>query len=221
MSDLKFVVEDSARDPNTDIWFAVPPGFKEVPLENIIAPHGSPAAQKMKEAWTTLLDSATDPVLRQQLTARIAQVQQFLVALIEVGTVHCSLGLHRDDANDREVAAEAVPLLSLFTIAWRGTAWAPPGVTAARAIATAGGHSGIEYLELPCGPASISETVRQAPAESGLPQEPLLQIHAHLPHPDGKRLALLTLSTTAVTQREDFRGMLQQICGMVSFENPL
>ncbi|MEU2621818.1 hypothetical protein ABZ642_27365 [Streptomyces sp. NPDC007157] len=58
-------------------------------------------------------------------------------------------------------------------------------------------------------------------AESGLPPTPLLQVHACLPHPDHKRMAVLTLSTTAVERRVQYRAMLHGIAELTSFESPL
>ncbi|MFE0795633.1 hypothetical protein [Streptomyces mutabilis] len=58
-------------------------------------------------------------------------------------------------------------------------------------------------------------------ANSSVPQLPLLQIHAHLPHPDCKRLAVLTLSTTATARREEYRAILRQVVETVRFEKPL
>ncbi|MGP3952770.1 hypothetical protein [Streptomyces sp. 7N604] len=216
----RFTIHDSAKDPHASIWFAVPEGFTEMPLDALLAPPGSPAAEELRQALAPVIEAVPDEITRQQFTARLAAGQQLLLALHEVGTVHCSLGLHRDDVDDTD-SGYGRPLLSLFTLSWRETAWAPRAIAAARAVVTAEGHTHIEYLDLPCGPASLSEMVRTAPADSGVPQEPLLQIYAHLPHPDGKRLAVLTLSTMAVGRREHYRRMLHQIADMVSFENPL
>jgi hypothetical protein len=132
------------------------------------------------------------------------------------GTVHCSLGLHRDDTEEGDGSA----LISMFTVTWTNTSWAPRAVTAARSVVDNENHSNIEYSELPCGPASFSETVRAPTVESGLPQVPLLQFHAYLPHPDGTSLALLLLGTTAVAQRDQYRAILRTIAGTVSFVDP-
>ncbi|MGX1511457.1 hypothetical protein [Streptomyces collinus] len=139
-----------------------------------------------------------------------------LGALREFGTVHCSVGLHRDD-----VGGGARPLLSLFTITWRDTATAPRAATAARVVTESAGHRHIEYLELSCGPLTISEVLRRPASDSGLPQLPLLQVHAHLPHPDCKRLVVLTISSTAVARREEYRALLRGIVETVRFEDPM
>ncbi|MFD3733590.1 hypothetical protein [Streptomyces sp. NPDC058632] len=70
------------------------------------------------------------------------------------------------------------------------------------------------------GPATFSESTATPGSESGLPQRPLLQVHAHLPHPDCRRLAVLTLTTTAPARREEYRTILRAITESVSFESP-
>ncbi|MFJ6070324.1 hypothetical protein ACIQFU_05665 [Streptomyces sp. NPDC093065] len=139
-----------------------------------------------------------------------------LGALCGVGMVHCSIGLHRDD-----IDPAGTPLLSLFTISWQDTNVAPRGVTAARVATTDKGHTRIAFEEFACGPGVLSETTSRCAAESGLPQLPLLQVHAHLPHPDCRRLAVLTVSTVAVARREEYRAVLRRIVGTVRFEDPL
>lgn len=67
----------------------------------------------------------------------------------------------------------------------------------------------------------MGETVRSPSHRAGLPPTPLLQIYAYLPHPDCRRLAVLTLSTTAVERRDQYRGILRQIAELTSFESPL
>ncbi|WP_369246960.1 hypothetical protein [Streptomyces sp. R41] len=214
------VVADSATDPDADIWFAEPEGFTPIPLDALLTPPGSPAADNLRAVLAPFLDAAPDEKARQQVIAQLAQGKLLLGALCEVGTVHCSIGLHRDDI-DETGGSNGQPLLSLFTLSWRGTELAPRSVTAARAVTSAEGHTGIEYLELPCGPATLSETVLIPQAGRGLPQTPLLQIHAHLPHPDCKRLVVLTLSTTAGACRQQYRAILRHIAELVSFDNPL
>lgn len=215
-----FVLHDSVNDPQAELWFAEPAGFTALPFEAFLSEPGSSAADNLRVAVAPILDSAPNELVRQQFIANVASGQQLLGTLREIGTVHCSVGLHRDDVDSRGVST-GQPLLSFFTISWRDTAVAPRGVTAARAVTTADGHTGVEFLELPCGPATLSETTLIPSVESGLPQQPLLQIHAHLPHPDCKRMAVAVLSTTAVARKAEFRAILQQIAETVSFENPL
>ncbi|MER6527881.1 hypothetical protein [Streptomyces sp. NPDC001508] len=100
------------------------------------------------------------------------------------------------------------------------TSWAPRGVTAARAVTTAEGHGNIAYDELDCGPVAFSETLRAPRPGSGLPQMLLLQLCAHVPHPDGTSLVLLTLSTTATSHRDAYRTLLRRITAWVTFDGP-
>jgi hypothetical protein len=93
-------------------------------------------------------------------------------------------------------------------------------VAAARAVTGREGHAHLEFAELPCGPAGFSETTRAPAQDSGLPPYPLLQLHAHLPHPDCRRMAVLTLSTTSPARREQYRAVVRQIAASVSFEDP-
>jgi hypothetical protein len=211
---------DSFRDPHAELWFGEPAGYTALPVEALLPTPDSPDADKLRASVAPFLDSLPDEMVRQQFIAQFASGQRLLATLWDIGTVHCSIGLHCDDVEDRGDDI-GTPLLSLFTISWRDTKIAPRGVTAARAVTATGKHAHIEFLELPCGPAAFSETMLTASADSGLPQQPLLQIHAHLPHPDCKRLAVLSVSTTAMSRREEYREILRQIAGTVSFANPL
>ncbi|MFF5494627.1 hypothetical protein [Streptomyces aquilus] len=213
----RVIVDDSVNDPSTGIWFAVPGGFTELPTDVLLAPPASAEADRLREALAPLVGAIPDDLTRQQFIAQLASGQQLLRALREVGTVHCSLGVHRDDVP----GSGGATLHSLFTVSWRDIAWSPRSVSAARAVATAEEHSHVEFLDLPSGPASMGETVRTPTPESGLPPTPLLQIYAYLPHPDCTRMAVLMLSTTAVERREQYREILRQIAELTSFESPL
>ncbi|OWA08885.1 hypothetical protein B9W62_13890 [Streptomyces sp. CS113] len=211
---------ESLQDPYAELWFAEPSGFTSLPLTALLADPDTPEAEVLHAAAAPLLASAPHEMARQQFIALLASGQRMLGALREVGTVHCSVGLHRDD-----VGGGVLPLFSMFTITWRDTATAPRAATAARAVAASAGHRQFEYLELPCGPLTISEVLRRPATdsglESGLPQLPLLQVHAHLPHPDCKRLVVLTISSTAVARREEYRALLRGIVETVRFEDPM
>ncbi|MFG3017940.1 hypothetical protein ACGFZQ_05210 [Streptomyces sp. NPDC048254] len=211
------IIDDSASDPNAGIWFAVPGGFTELPIDVLLANPASAEADRLRQALSPLVEAIPDGVAKQQFIAQLASGQQLLRALREVGTVHCALGVHRDDIAE----GSGGTLHSLFTVSWRDIAWAPRSVSAARAVATAQHHAHVEYLDLPGGPASMGETVRTPSIESGLPPTPLLQVHAYLPHPDHKRMAVLTLSTTAVERRVQYRAILHSIAELTSFESPL
>ncbi|KAB1977257.1 hypothetical protein [Streptomyces triticiradicis] len=215
-----FTVADSAEDPDADIWFAEPAGFTAVPLDALLPPPGSPATDDLRAVLTPLLQAAPDEPTRQRFIAQLAQGQQLLGALREEGTVHCSIGLHRDDVGE-DAVRDGRPLLSFFTVSWRATAVAPRAVTAARAVTGLDTQTRVEYIELPCGPVTFSENVLAPRAVGGLPRTPLIQFRAHLPHPDCKRLAVFTLSAAAVDRRDQYRAVLRQIATLATFDNPL
>ncbi|MGC3000461.1 hypothetical protein ACPF8X_19390 [Streptomyces sp. G35A] len=223
MSAPTIVLDPSVADPRAELWFVEPAGFLPLPLEALLPEPGSPACDALRSAAAPLLDAAPDEAARNALVTAFATGQQLLGALRESGTVHCSLGLHRDDVSEVSSGGGSAPLFSLFTVSWRDTAVAPRGVTAARAVALGEGRGQgwVEFVELPCGPAAFSETVSTPAVGSGLPQRPLLQVHAHLPHPDCRRLAVLTLTTTAPGRRDEYRAILRLIAGSAGFENPL
>ncbi|MBE8474110.1 hypothetical protein [Streptomyces justiciae] len=219
MTTPTILLDDSLNDPLAELWFAEPAGFTTLPVDALLPTPDSAAADALREAAAPLLSSAPDDVARQQFIAHIASGQQALAALRDAGTVHCAVGLHRDDVEEAGAGGRRL-LFSFFTISWCDSNVAPRGVTAARAVTSAAGHTHIECLELPCGPAALSERTLRSTAAERLPQQPLLQVHAYLPHPDCKRLAVLTLSTTAVARRSEYRVILRQIAETVRFEPP-
>ncbi|MFD3583974.1 hypothetical protein [Streptomyces sp. NPDC058683] len=197
MSGASYVIDDSARSEEAEVWFALPPGFVPLPLQELTMAGHDPA-------------QATGPLTALGPVLRLAQL------LLEAGTVHCCLGLHSDDEDG------GGPLLSFFTLAWRGTGWTPRSVLAARAASGAENAEHIATLDLPCGPASLVETRLAAPPELGLavPCE-LLQVTVYVPCLDGQRIAILSLATTNVEKASHYRALLTDIAGTVSFENPL
>ncbi|MGY5049801.1 hypothetical protein ACWDE0_29945 [Streptomyces sp. 900105755] len=197
MNGIPYVIDASARSVDADIWYALPPGFVPLPLRELATAGREPAEAA---GWS----AEHGPVLR------LAQL------LLGAGTVHCCLGLHADDE------ADAGPLLSLFTLAWRATGWAPRSVLAARAAVGAESAEHIEMLDLPCGSATLVQTRTTAPAEMRLttPCE-LLQATVYVPCPDGRRVAVLSLATASVPRARHYRALLKGIARTVTFENPL
>jgi hypothetical protein len=196
MSGAAYTIDDSARSKGADVWFALPRGFVPLPL------HELAAARHAAQTDGSLV--GLGPVLR------LAQL------LLDAGAVHCCLGLHVDDEGDGR------PLLSLFTLARRDTGWAPRSVLAGRAAVGAEGAEHIEMLDLPCGPASLVQTRLKEPPELGLgAPSGLLQVTAYVPGLDGRRVAILSLATTAVDHAHHYRDLLRGIAVTVSFEDPL
>ncbi|MFE7166711.1 hypothetical protein [Streptomyces sp. NPDC057616] len=214
MSDVPYVIDASARSRDADIWFALPAGFVALPLVELAATASSPEEAGPGAVLGPLLDGVRDAETRQRLLTDFAPLQRMAQAAVASGSIHCSLGLHSDDQGDGR------PLLSVFNLAWRATAWAPRSVTAARA-AVGSGADQIETLDLPCGPASIVVNHLKISIEGPLGQQELLQIAAYVPCPDGMRIAILTLATTGVERADQYRTVLRDIARSISFDNPL
>lgn len=229
-----FLIDESARDSEAAIWFVEPAGFTALPLDVLLNVSHCAEGDTLRVALAPLLDIAPDESARQRFLAQVGAGQQLMAALCDTGTVYCAIGLHSDDSSDRDAGAgvlggstgervAAQPLLSFLTLTWHDIAAAPPAVTAARAVAgwPEGECTRVEYLEnVACGPVGICETLRMTASHSGFGARRLLQNHAYLPHPDGERLAVLTLSTGAVELRDDYRRILRGIVNLVSFDAP-
>jgi hypothetical protein len=211
-----YLIDDSARSQDAEIWFALPPGFLALPLLELAEAASGPAeAARPGEVLLPLLEAIPDPEARQRLLHDFAPVQQMAKAFLESGAIHCSLGLHTDDEGDGGV------LLSLFTVTWQATSWAPRKVIAARAAAGSERAQHIETLDIPCGPASLVQERLTAPPEPWLAQRELLQITAYVPCPDAVRMAVLTLATAAVGHAQHYCALLRDIAQTVTFDNPL
>lgn len=228
MSTPEFILDESVNEPGGDIWFAIPAGFTSIPIDALLNSPESAGADALRTSIEPILEALPEDFARRKFLTQVAVGQQMLASLAEIGTTHCSIGVHHDDVSGGDKGdhgdgggRSVSYLFSLLTLSWRTIAVAAPAVTAARAVAGAEGHTNIEYLELPCGPASFSELVRTPGSDSDPSQTPLLQVFAHLPHPDGTRLVSLTLGTTAVHRRAEYRSLLHHIAENVSFENPL
>ncbi|MET7454722.1 hypothetical protein ABZT03_23085 [Streptomyces sp. NPDC005574] len=217
MNIAPYDIDASARSQDADIWFALPPGFVPLPLRELTQA-GTPEAQAAypDDTLRPLIEALPDEASRQRLLVDLGPLLRTAQLLVEIGTVHCSLGMHADDEGDGGV------LLSLFTLTWRATSWAPRGVLAARAVANVEGAEHIEILAPPCGPAALLQTRLAGPAEAGpAARRRLVQVTGCVPCPDGRRIAILTLATTAVEHSKRYRALLRDIVGAVSFDNPL
>ncbi|MER7477023.1 hypothetical protein ABTX60_05085 [Streptomyces sp. NPDC126510] len=216
MNSTPYMIDDSARSRDAEVWFALPPGFLALPLLDLAEAASGPAeGARPGNVLLPLLEGISDPEDRQEILLDFAPVQQMAKAFLESGAIHCSLGLHVDDEGDGGL------LLSLFTVTWRATNWAPRNVIATRAAAGNERAERIESLALSCGPASLVQERLTAPSESGLVGRDLIQITAYVPCPDAARVTALTLATAAVGRAQHYCALLRDIAQTVTFDNPL
>ncbi|MEU3335655.1 hypothetical protein [Streptomyces sp. NPDC006668] len=217
MNAVPYLIDESALGQDAEIWFAVPPGFVPLPLQELSeAVHVPAQAGRQGDALELMLTGLPDGTARETLLAGLGPVFRMAQLLLAAGAVQCCVGLHKDDEGDGGL------LLSLFTLASRTTDWAPRGLLAARAALSTKDAERIEVLDLSCGPVSLVQTRLIAPQEAGnTTGHRLLQNTAYVPCPDGRRLAILTLATPAVGHASYYRALLRDIVGTVSFDSPL
>ncbi|MEU3989163.1 hypothetical protein [Streptomyces platensis] len=198
----EFAVAGSAMNAECDIWFAVPPGFVEVPLTSV--PDQSDAAATH---GIELLAELVSDEQYESLRSNMDEARSLGRLLARAGTVHLSMGVHQDDLGD--------VLHSVFLLKWEEVPWAPPKLAAAKAALASSEAGDAELVDLPCGPAAVVESLNEREGQK------VFQMTGYLPHPDGHRVAVLALSTTAGSDHEHYRDMFYGIARMVSFDNPL
>ncbi|MEU4096069.1 hypothetical protein [Streptomyces sp. NPDC026673] len=201
-----YAVDDSALRGDCAIWFALPPGFVEIPYDALLAESGTEQAARLIEAIGALLELV--PEERQEAFVEDLREARLISELLRAeGTVHCSIGVHEGD--------DGALVHSVFTIMWRETPWMPPVLGAAKAAMAVRDADTVEYADLPCGPAALTESILRAEGRE------VYQATAHLAHPGGRHLAVLTLGTTAAAAHGHYRDILGAAARMVSFDNPL
>jgi hypothetical protein len=209
----RLVIEDSALDPTSQIWYALPGGFVDIPLAALAPEPGTEGEQRLEQAMALVLE-ATPGAVRDRYLGALRDVHAMARYMQREGVIGCSMGMH--------LADDGSGALSVFTVALRDIEWAPPKLTALRAVAERQSAQNIAALVLAGGhPASVADTVVPRFSAPGLPPQDLYQCNVYVPDPAGARLAILTLSTTAVGVRSHYRQMMEGIAYTVSFVDPM
>ncbi|MDF3143270.1 MULTISPECIES: hypothetical protein [unclassified Streptomyces] len=210
---VRLVIDDTARDPSSKIWYALPGGYFDVPIDALDPAPGSEQETQLAQALALILDLAPEDQ-RDRYTGALRDVRFMAGQMRSEGVIACSLGMHY--ADDGSSAS------SVFTVALREVAWAPAKITAVRAVSLRECAENVELLTLPGGrPASITDTMVTMPALEGIPGQELYQCNLYVPAPSGTQLGVLTLSTTAVDSRKHYRDLMEGIAHTVSFHDPL
>ncbi|EGX54947.1 hypothetical protein SZN_35347 [Streptomyces zinciresistens K42] len=209
----RLVIDDSARDTTAKLWYALPDGFLDVPLQALDPAPGSAYEEQFTNVLALILDSA--PEDQRERYAGALRDMRFMVGQMRgEGVIGCSLGLHFAD--------DGSSVTSVVTVALRDIEWAPPKLTAVRAAAARESAGGVELLALPGGrPGSMCDTLVTVPAVAGLPAQELYQCDVYVPAPSGAQLAVLALSTTAVSARGHYRDLMKAVAHTVAFHDPL
>ena len=210
---LRLVIDDSARDTTAKLWYALPDGYLDVPLEALDPAPGT----EHEEQFTNVMALILGCVPEEQRDRYVGALRdmRFMVAQMRTeGVIGCSLGMHFGDDGSSS--------LSVVTVALRDIEWAPPKLTAVRAVSLRESPTNVKLLTLPGGlPGSISDTLVTVPAAVGMPAQDLYQCDVYIPAPSGAQLAVLNLSTTAVSARAHYRDWMEAIAHTVAFHDPL
>lgn len=210
---IRLVIDDTARDPSAKIWYALPAGYLDIPINALDPEPGSEQETSLEQALTLILDLVPDDQ-RDGYTGALRDVRFMAAQMRSEGVIACSLGMHH--ADDGSSAS------SVFTVALRDIEWAPAKITAVRAVSLRECSENVGLLTLPGGrPASISDTVITMPALEGVPSRDLYQCNLYIPAPSGTQLGVLTLSSTALESRGHYRDLMEGIAHTVSFHDPL
>ncbi|NEY31223.1 hypothetical protein GTU99_03205 [Streptomyces sp. PRKS01-65] len=208
----EYAIDESALGRTCDLWFALPPGYVEVPFRDLFTRPDSPEGGRVDEVVGWLLKSV--PRERQAgLLAQLAQARGLTLEMQREGVVSFAIGAHKADGG--------AMLESVITLARREIPWTPPKLAAVRAATARRNALPVDVADLPCGPGAFIEAVVELPAEADAQRRSLYEATAYLPFPDGRNLAILTLTTTAVDAREHYRAIHCGMAEMVSFDNPL
>lgn len=209
----RLVIDDSARDPSSKLWYALPGGYFDIPLALLDADPGSAEGAYVEHIMGLVVDAAPEAERDRYLGAM--RDMRFMVRQMRTeGVFGCSLGMHHADDGSSAV--------SVFTVALQDIEWAPPKVIALRAVSLRECPENVGVLSLPGRhPAAVSDTVARVPAAEGLPSQDLYQCNLYVPAPSGTQLAVLTLSSPAVGSRREYRDMMEGIAHTVSFQDPM
>lgn len=129
------------------------------------------------------------------------------------GVVSFATGAHEGD--------DGTMLESVVMLARREIPWTPPKPATAQAATARRNALPVSVADLPCGPGACTESLVELPAQADARPRSLYEATAYLPFPDGRDLAVLTLTTTAVDAHEHHRDVRRARAEMVSFDSPL
>ncbi|MFF4212692.1 hypothetical protein ACFYZE_25695 [Streptomyces sp. NPDC001796] len=210
---LRLLIDESARDPSAKIWYALPRGYVDVPLDALDAEPGSEYEAQLDNVMALIADCAPESE-RARYVGALRDVRYMVRQMQSEGVIGCSLGMHHADNGSSAV--------SVVTVALRDIEWAPPKLTVVRAVSLRECSENVALLALPGGrPGTVSDTLVTMPAIAGNPAQELYQCNLYIAAPSGVQLAVLTLSTTAVGSRKHYRELMEGIAYTVSFSNPM
>jgi hypothetical protein len=207
-----FVIDESAMRTNADFWYALPPGYIDVPFEGIFTQPES--EEKLAGALRPLMASMS-PAGRRTFLDALQEAENLTSQLSRQGVQTCAFGVHEGDKGEC--------LHSALTIARVETPWTPAKLTVMHAATSRESATPLSITQLGCGPAAFAESEVQLPqgaADNGQADR-LYQATAYLATPDKRGVIVVTLSTTATHAADGYRSIVRSVAETVSFDNPL
>ncbi|MFJ9847421.1 hypothetical protein ACIRYZ_44785 [Kitasatospora sp. NPDC101155] len=201
-------------DTASALWFAAPVGFVEVPLD------GTP--EERLDRWSAAFDAIGSDIPQEQRIDTALNAEYLLQAQLLQGLVYLANCFYRTD--------EGEVIHAVFTILVTPTETGGPLTFAARtaeqwAAARPGAEVGV--LDLPCGRAAVATEDRLVTVPGklyGLEQDSeslVRQIEVAIPHPAGRHVALVVLSTEYPEHWEHWALAAGSALRELSFRDPL
>ncbi|WP_280519340.1 hypothetical protein [Winogradskya consettensis] len=199
------------------MWFAVPPGYASLPLENI---------PETIEITGKLLGELGTPQLRESGDFVLEALRTFLRTLADRRAVYCGVGRHRSAINDQLISSSLVVTLLEFPDE-SNPRLVLANLLEAKADADDVGQP--DLVDLVNGPAMFFERTVMMPAPA-IPgqhvlaegvESPVWQLEAFVPSPQGDKLATIEVSTSFAEHGPQYRAMLVAMASGVVFEEPV
>jgi hypothetical protein len=209
----RLVIDETAKDRSSRIWYALPGSFIEIPISAMDPAPGSPEEAYLSQAMGVVLDAVPEPT-HETYVGALNDVRVMSRYMRREGIIACCLGMHAED--------DGSPSLAVFTVSLSAIEWTPAKITAARAILDRDNIENMGFLTLPGGhPASVTDTVVSQLSAGGIDPEDVYQCNLYVPDPAGTQLATLTLTSTSVSSRRHYRELMEGIAPTVAFQDPL
>lgn len=202
------------RQPADSMWFWPPEGYFPIPLENWQQPLG--------RVWEALRDipgaAQADPSPMQLLEL----FGGILGMLEKQGVIHVSIGAHPEEDG-------SAFMVSVLTVAEQPLEGIKPGLALAGALDAlgAGGATEAAMVDLPCGPALLTDGIERVPApptrEGADPDDAEDRVWRGtvlIPNRTGSSVYLMQLTTAALAFEAEYREILLAMAHTVTFDDP-
>ncbi|WP_189096376.1 hypothetical protein [Streptomyces kronopolitis] len=202
------------QEPAAEMWFWPPEGYFAFPLEDWQEPLG-----KIWEALREIPGTAqADPSPLQ-----LMELFGGILGMLEgQDVIHLSIGAHPEEDG-------SAFMLSVLTVSEQPLGVARPALALAGALKAlgTGGATQVNMVDLPCGPALLSDGVERAPAPPARDgtdphdaEDSVWRGTVLIPSPTGSSVYLMQLTTAALAHAAEYREILLAMAHTVTFDSP-